>query len=312
MFAWAIKLKAKDKTHELSTSSSQYTLASRRAINLVPIPLDLDAEDIIKTSLVKYHHLLVSTEGKQRTCVLKIISPKKKSRAALVIFRGRVVGCLYGKRDLGGHCLDKEAHARALLDLATPGNILNTYDLPDELIIGCTSLFHGQTLELSEYTLNYSAKQIYDAAIRQVSNLGLPGVVVVSNQDNEMMCMVFLYGGKVYGVYSSQDGWIGSQQNLVAQYLSSTPNARIRASFLATRSLDEVCRIGFSLTGLGDRVFTAAKSTYLNKNTTVESSYNAINAYESQHAQQLSAVHYSRTRRIYSGHYHKHAHSIHP
>src|SRR5215470_9812622 len=110
---WKTRKKFEDQVRTMVSQTQAYSGANRRAINLIPLPVISDGHEIAQTQTVRYHHLLISIEGNQRTCCLKIISPRKKSRAAILIFRGRVVGCLYGRKDLGFQVMQQDAQMQA-------------------------------------------------------------------------------------------------------------------------------------------------------------------------------------------------------
>jgi hypothetical protein len=247
MFAWKVKQLFQEQARSMS-SSNEYSGANRRAINMMPLPLANDGHEIAQTTTIKFHHLLVSIEGNQRTCCLKIISPKRKSRSALLIFRGRVIGSLYGAKSLDKQSFAKEAHSSALTELATPGNILDAYQLPEDLVLASASMFHGQVLD---YNYGYTPHQIYQAAADQIKNFGLPGCVVVSTENDEMVCMVYFAQGRTIGVYSSKDGWVDVSS--AGSYIANTRGAKVLASVLPVNGLEDVARLTFSLTGLADR-----------------------------------------------------------
>src|SRR5277367_3870347 len=107
MFAWKVKQQLKDQARQLAEPNAQYSGANRRAINLMPVPMMHDGHEIAQTSSIRYHHLLISIEGNQRTCCLKVVSSRKKSRGALLIFRGRVLGSLYGRKNMTQQVMDQ-------------------------------------------------------------------------------------------------------------------------------------------------------------------------------------------------------------
>ena len=309
MFAWTVnRLMHQEEQREMYAPTSQYSGANRRAINLIPLPLTAEGHELANTKTVKYHHLLVTIEGNQRTCCLKIISPKKKARAALLIFRGRVVGCLYGKRAMDFHYFNKDAHQRALTDLATPGNVLDAYQLPEDLVLAAAALFHGQVLDFSRL---HQPKQILDAAIQQITAFGLPGCVVVSTPSSEMVCMVYIAGGRILGVYSSVDGWVEPTHQAAARYLNSLSDAQVVGSILAIRSVDDIARVGFSLTGLGDKRFELMKQGYTRSQAIDTVQLRPIDYWRAKTP--VSQAHYSGSGRNHVPSRHgQHAHAIHP
>jgi hypothetical protein len=218
--------------------------ATRRATNMVPVASG--QHEIAYTGTVKFHQLLISLEGNQRTGCLRIISPKRKSRSAILIYRGRVVGCLYGSRKMNSHCLQQDAHQHALSDLANPGNLLDAYELPEELVLAAASLFNGDVMRLDQ---RQSSEDMMDQALRSLTQTNLPGVAVASTIDEEMVCMIYVYGGKIIGIFSARDGWTKpSYEAAIASIKVGTPT-KVVASYLAVRDLNN---LGFSLTGLAD------------------------------------------------------------
>lgn len=305
MLAWKVRNKVQEEIGHSRPGS--FGGANRRAINLIPLPVSSDGHELAQTKTVRFHQLLISIEGNQRTCVLKVISPKKKSRSALLIFRGRVLGCLYGRRDLQYHFFHQDAHSRAMADLATPGNILDAYNLPEDLALAAASLFHGQILEFNR---GYNSHQLYETAVHQILSFGLPGCVVVSSAQDEMVAMIYIANGRILGVYSSRDGWVESTMQGGLRYIDSTPQAKVVGSILAIRTLDDVARMGFSLTGLADRNHQFWKQTNRRAIELDPASLRPIDSYEAQHANRVSAAHYTIVRHNQMSKYHRHAHSI--
>jgi hypothetical protein len=318
MFAWKVKQLFRDQARELVAPSNNYSGANRRAINLMPLPPVNDGHEIAQTSNIRFHQLLISIEGNQRSCCLKVISPKKKSRSALLIFRGRVLGSLYGRKAMKDHVFAQDAHKNALTDLATPGNILDAYQLPEDLVLASASLFHGQILDFGP---QYNIQELYQTAVSQIANFGLPGVVVVSTPKDELICMTYMSGGRLIGVYSSKDGWVESSPQAALRYINATPEAKIMGSVLAVRSLDDVAALGFSLTGLGDRRYDMwrKRDSLASRMPGVESAQiQAMDHYDMAHVQQLQttqnrAIGYNQgVRRIPPAQRTQHAHSIRP
>lgn len=252
---WNVKNTFEDQLRVAGAQSSDYVGANRRAVNLVPLPVAADGHEIAQTHTVRYHHLLISIEGNRRTCCLKIISPSKKSRSAILIFRGRVIGCLYGRKNLGFQVMQQDATMNALADLAAPGNLLDAYQLPEDLVLSAAALFHGQSLEFSKTA---DAQEVLASAVEQIANFSLPGCVVVSTAEGEMVCQLYMSEGRIIGLYSSKDGWVEPKLQIAQRYLSSVTDARVMASVLAIRNMDDVAALGFSLTGLADRSFELA------------------------------------------------------
>lgn len=230
--------------------------ASRRATSMVPVAASGSSHEIAHTSGVRFHQLLVSLEGNQRTGCLRIVSPRRKARSAILIYRGRVVGCLYGCKKLDYQYLQQDAHRFALADLAAPGNILDAYELPEELVLAAASLFNGDTIELETQS---GSQRAFDDAVGKLADMKLPGCVVVSTVDDEMLAMVYMYEGKLIGAFSAKDGWIKPTFDVAMQYLRASKQTKVMCSYMPVTEKEE--NIGFSLTGLADASKRAAIAT---------------------------------------------------
>lgn len=223
--------------------------ATRRATSMMPVAAAGSTHEIAYTSSVRFHQLLISLEGNQRTGCLRVISPKMKSRSGILIYRGRVLGCLWGCKKFDFQCLQREAHQQALVDLAQPGNILDAYELPEELVLSAASLFNGDILDVNQ---NQTPFEMFDQAVRSLGETRLPSCAIVNTLSGEMVCMVYVFAGKIIGVFSARDGWVKPTYEQAASYLNSSQPMKVMAAYLPVNNRDAAESIGFSLTGLGD------------------------------------------------------------
>jgi hypothetical protein len=80
-----------------------------------------------------------------------------------------------------------------------------------------------------------------------------PGCIVINDQDNLPVAIVYIFGGKIVGVFSHRDGWVATKYETAAKYVSQTRGAKVFASMLSAQNTQEVQDLTFSLSGLGDR-----------------------------------------------------------
>jgi hypothetical protein len=225
----------------------------KRAVGFFPETAARNAE-VRDTVAVRFHHLLVSLEGSERTGCMKISSQHSQSRSAMLLYRGRVVGAVYGARSMRGQYLQEDARKCALLDLASPGNMLDAYELPEELVLSAASLFYGETLDFS---VAQSLEQTFDTAIASLQRSGLPGCVVVNSWEEQTICIVYIAAGRIVGLFSAADGWTHGTPQSAKRFLRDG-RCKIHASILP---LTGQPRFGFSLTGLADRPSVAFNAT---------------------------------------------------
>ena len=228
----------------------QYEGNNRRAIGLLPDPKD--EQSVLKpgTTGPNRQRLLVALEADQRSCCLKMESHKRKSRGAILVFRGRVLGTIYGSKSLEEQLLDQQAYAKVCNDIVEPESSVDTYSLDEELIIAAASLFHGKPFQLSgDTTIDY----VFAAYVKTLIQSNMPGCVVVSNFEHMAVCLAYVFAGKLVGFYSGQEGWMPPVASVALNQVRKFPQASVTGSMLQARNVEEVFGLTFSLSGLADR-----------------------------------------------------------
>ena len=249
MFPWNAKRLVETELKRLSLPKAEFVGASRRAINLVPAQVEEDSHEFAITSGVRFHPFLVSIEGKQRTCCFKIVSPARKSRAAILIFRGRVVGCVYGCKSLDKQYFGEKGLDFALGDLAYPGNALSAYGLTEELVLASASLFNGQVLD---FDMSGGHAKAFTDAVAKIKDLNTPGCAVIQNPSENLVYMAYVVNGKTCGLYSNREGWLKADEDLDLDKIEFGNDTHVLASILQTKTPEEAYQQGLSLTGLND------------------------------------------------------------
>jgi hypothetical protein len=250
MFAWKEKRDTSTKIAKILSGHAETTGANRRAIGLVPVPKEREIHEVNKSNGLKHQQLLVSIEGNHQTCCLRVISPFHKSRAAIMVFRGRVIGCLYGNKRLGHQLFGADALERAVADLGHPDSILDAYMLPEDLVLAAGALFHGNSLMFSP---DLTAEQVFEASCENLMRSNMPGCIVVNNHQDMAVCMVYIFGGHIVGVYSFTEGWVETSFESGLKYVSQNRGGKVMASMLPCHNVDEVMQLSISLSGLADR-----------------------------------------------------------
>lgn len=250
MFAWKEKRDTRSKIAKILSGHEETPGVNRRAIGLVPVPQNREIHDVNQSNGLKHQQLLVSIEGNHQTCCLRVISPFHKSRAAIMVFRGRVIGCLYGNKRLGHQLFGAEALERAVADLGHPDSLLDAYMLPEDLVLAAGALFHGNSLMFAP---DLTAEQMFESSCEMLMRSNMPGCIVVNNHQDMAVCMVYVFGGHIVGVYSFQDGWVETSYESGLRYLAQNRGGKVMASMLPCHNVEEVMQLSISLTGLADR-----------------------------------------------------------
>ena len=226
--------------------------ASRRAIDLMPGQLAHSEAETTHTSNVRFHQLLINIEGAQVTGLFKIASAITKSRSAILLYRGRALGCVFGERTLKHQLFSEEGLACALEDLSSPDNTLTAHQLPEDIVLASASMFQGQPLNIGRQT---SAKDYFQAAMDMLLQSNSPGCIVVKQKNDEATAIVYIARNKVVGIYSNRDGWLDPKQLDSLFDLTGTDDVEITGSVLLVQTGEQAYLLGMSLSGLSNRRF---------------------------------------------------------
>ncbi|PWU00905.1 MAG: hypothetical protein C5B53_03470 [Candidatus Melainabacteria bacterium] len=227
-----------------------YSGSNRRATSMLPTSQSGPPDQFQSLTKSDYQRLLLSIQNKRQSCCLQIESETNKSRSAILIFRGRILGCIYGKQGLQQHVFNEAAYVLALKDLASADHTITIYSLDEELVIAAAALFHGKTIEISEYA---NAQHIFDFAHDSLVQFNMPGSISIVGENDLSVCMVYIFAGKIVGVYSDKSGWTEPTYAAVRQHLTEHPGVRIRACMLPARNTHEVNQLTFKVSGIPDK-----------------------------------------------------------
>src|SRR5262249_32117356 len=163
-----------------------YSGSNRRATGMLPTSQSGPPDQFQSLTKTDYQRLLLSIQKKRQSCCLQIESETNKSRSAILIFRGRILGCIYGKQGLQQHVFNEAAYVLALKALASADHTITIYSLDEELVIAAAALFHGKIIEISEYA---NAQHIFDFAHDSLVQFNMPGSISIVGENDLSVCM---------------------------------------------------------------------------------------------------------------------------
>jgi len=222
---------------------------NRRATGLMPMPMSKENHEILVSGSIKYTNLLLSIESRQSSCCLRIVSSSRKTRSAILIYRGRVIGCIYGQKGRDFQLFGLEAYQQAVIDLAQPRTLIDAYVLNEELVLAAAALFQGTTTVVQA---NLPAEKIYRDSVNDLLAKRAVGCVVINNAEGLAKCVTYLFAGKIVGVYSFAKGWLVPIIESGAGHAKFSPQDEIMVSTLSAANEQEALNTTFSLTGLTD------------------------------------------------------------
>jgi len=223
---------------------------NRRAVGLLPDPTNIQDKSQAVIASSNHHRLLLDLEADQRTCCLKMSSDRRRSRGALLIFRGRVLGTIYGSKLLNEQLLDQKAYAKVCGDLADPDSSVQAHLLEEGLVIAAAALFHGRPFEMEN---KLPIEEVFMAYLQALIRINMPGCLVVSNSNNLVVCLAYVFAGSLVGLYSARAGWLPPVVSLAIEQVKQFSDGTVTGSMLQARNVDEVFELTFSLSGLADR-----------------------------------------------------------
>lgn len=250
MFVWKEKLTVKEEIEKAILLDVTQRGSNRRAVGLVPAPRGDEAlREVAESRKLRYQQLLISIEGRKRTCCIKVYSPKRKSRSALLTFRGRVLGCIYGRKELESQLIGYDAFEQFQEDIAVDQSIVDTYILPEDLALAAGSLFHG---EVYHQPARSKALDTFQFVFKNLVTSQMPGCIVLKRMGtDEVESFIYMFGGQVVGIFSFADGWLeNSYQQALTLVEEGSVSTIVSASKLNACNVEEVYDLTFSLTGI--------------------------------------------------------------
>src|SRR6202021_2733768 len=171
------------------SKGAPYWGISRRATNLLPAPVTT-ADVLLKgASINGYSNLLLSLEASQKSGCLIIQSERNKSRSGILIFRGRILGCMYGQKNLKNYLFEGHAYEHALRDLQSTRKTVDVYGLKEEIVIAAAALFHGPAFEQPDM----AATTFVDAVMAQFTENNVPGCIVMTDKTDSASFMIYVF-----------------------------------------------------------------------------------------------------------------------
>jgi hypothetical protein len=244
MFKWT-KNTDTGEYRKLLSARSQPTMTNRRAINMMPAQTEGLDNRIIYTGSVHFYRLVIELEAKEYTGCLVLLCPKQRSRALVLLYKGHVVGCIFGSKNLAVQTLGADAYQYILIDVAQIGNVIELYEIPEEIVLAAASMFSGEVVSQAN-----SAVNVFDHAYDRIIQSNLPGCIVVNAKANETAFICYFNSGKLIGVNSSYKGWIEANKANAMQLLKSIRTPTIMASILPEAQAKDLKKYGFSMAGI--------------------------------------------------------------
>lgn len=216
----------------------------RRAIDLVMPPIDLESLNTYRMADYDLEWLITDLEGGMRTGCMKSTSEQQLSRSAVLLYRGKAVGCIYGCKSAPDAKPTEESLTSMLSDLSAPDAVVNIYDLPEEVTVAMSALFLGFPVERDE---SKDAKTQFDYFMTWFTQNGSSACLAISMPTTKSTCLVFVHKGKFGGSFHVEDQVYTQEPAAIYQLFANDPNCKVEASMLQPEMTAAGSRFGYSL-----------------------------------------------------------------
>jgi hypothetical protein len=218
----------------------------RRAIDLFMPSVSGKLLHELQCSNCDAKKLLTDLELASFTGCIKARSEEKKSRSAMVIMNGRVVGAIYGKKDAQETYSVDKATKMMGADLLEPDTLLTVYELPHGVVLSMAALFLGCkiTKDPGKSTADY-----LDHALVSMKLAGETGCITISQDSELITSILFVHEGNLVGVYKIKDQSYSEDTAPALEETKEKNTAGIYAHILPVHLLSEAVTFGFKLSG---------------------------------------------------------------
>jgi hypothetical protein len=216
----------------------------KRAIDLILPPLHTEAIKEFKIADYDLEWLITDLEGGMRTCCVKMSNDDVPSRGAILLYRGRAVGCIYCSKLQPEPTRTEEDLQKALQDLSLPNTSVIMYDLPESLVLSSSSLFLGYPVPRQD---DYNSRDYMDYICEWFEGKGNTACLAFSFPSNNGHCFAYIHRGQLVGAFYVEEQVFTQEKEYVYKLLEKEPNADLSVSILPPEMTSSAVRFGFSL-----------------------------------------------------------------
>jgi hypothetical protein len=240
-------LGVKIKEFARNRGAANFQGRSRRAINYFP-GKSLAPDTWIRLALCNRQPLLpqlIGIEAEKLSGCVKIESQRFKSRSAVLIYRGRVIACVYGSKKVPQQLFGPEGYACIMSEISSVHVDVSSYVLNDEVVLSAASMFHGGIFNASH---KEDPVRALSNCMQFIEDLAAPGSIAVVDQAGDPVCLLYVSGGSLLGINSLNSNVAEKDIRTLWQYLQKNPEAKVMANSIVTDN-NSVIGLTFSLLG---------------------------------------------------------------
>jgi len=216
----------------------------KRATDLIVPPIDGATPNTFKIADYDLQWLITDLEGGMRTGCVKAASQDRLSRSAMLLYRGRAVGCIYGCKSMNDTYPTEQSLVFMMSDLGLPETQVSIYDLPEEVTLALSALFLGYPVQRSD---DLDARSYMDYLLNWFAEKGQTACLAFSLQRAGGTCLALIHKGQYVGAFYVEDQKFVADRSYVYELLDNDAGAGVEASILPPEMTSSAVRFGFSL-----------------------------------------------------------------
>ncbi|MBC7999219.1 MAG: hypothetical protein IAF58_14815 [Leptolyngbya sp.] len=218
------------------------TFKLRRAIDIVMPPLSANEVAPLRSGDFDIAKLIVDLEEGGLTGCIKMICDERLSRGALLLFRGRAVGCIYGKKPMVEPYPIESAIQMLLLDSFLPDTNLTVYDLPDEIILSMSSMFLGVPVQERE---GESAAELFEKTLTTLKSKNETAIATLTSKSE--MSLAFVHEGERFGSFDVDLQKFYPQTDVFDELIHKSSDSKVEITILPPEMTTEKVLFGYGL-----------------------------------------------------------------
>ncbi len=230
-------------SEEVAQARPESKGSTQSTTNLVMPPIGTDTLKTLRLADYNLDWLITRWEGGMYTGCIRTSSASESSESALLLYRGRAVGCIHCEN--GSQAKSTEAALQAMLsNLDAPDTVVTMYELPDEIIMAYSALFLGHPVERND---DYNSKEYFEYISNWLSQKHGTATVAISGSEGRDTILCFICEGNCIGSFDVESQLFQEGHDLVDKMVKADLRAPVEVSIIPPDAFNRSGIFGFSL-----------------------------------------------------------------
>jgi hypothetical protein len=216
----------------------------KRATDLVPPAFDPESLAVFTSEEQDIEWLITDIEGGMRTGCVKAVSQTAMSRSAALLYKGRAVGCIYGRKQQTQNYGTEQSLQIMMQDLEKADTAIQLYDLPESVVLPMSALFLGYPVPREE---NVDARTYMDYMCNWFESKSQTACLAINFPSKQATSLCFIHEGKFCGAFYVEEQKFSDDKEFVYALMKGDPQASVEANILPPEMTSSAVRFGFNL-----------------------------------------------------------------